>query len=251
MFGTAALLDEPRYQDVPRPELDGGEARLEQLFHDFGIALALNVPSFGEGAWGFPLHYQPTRHLPLFQDIGDSPNRAGIPLEVTLTADDYDRPRQLRSPILFDDGSQLQLRMYSWTQEIFVVHVDDDAAGRDREVRIEVVGEDSLTVDSRPPFSRDRPFRHSLSASMATLDDLEGRRFYDAADHVRSIAALPVTIRGGRPTLEGILPLAEGARTAVVILSLAERGMVETMPRERRSVPWRYHVELNLQDRVR
>ena len=46
-----------------------GEDRLERLFHNFGIALAVNAPRFGTGEWGFPLHYEPTKHTPLFQDM--------------------------------------------------------------------------------------------------------------------------------------------------------------------------------------
>jgi hypothetical protein len=255
MSGLAKQLEDSRYDDAELYPYfqDGGtpltgEERLERLFHNFSIALAVNAPQFGTGEWGFPLHYEPTRHAPLFQDIGGSPNRAGIPAEFSIGLDDYGTTKKIISPVEFDDGSKLFLRMYSWCMELMVFHLGGEVVGDGaREVAIRVIG-DPLHEDRDAPFSPVAPFRHSLSASLVSLPDLNGKKFWESGADVMRIDPLTVETSAEGVEIDFVIPADSGVQTMVLAMTLAENGMQRQVLRDRQSVPWEYHVEVELRD---
>ena len=253
---TATMFDDadvfPTFQNE-----DGsaktGEERAEQLFQDFAIALIANDPSVKAGQWSFPLYYEPTDALPVFQDNGGTPNTGSVPPEFTVdNTSNYQQVVVKSGTItLPSDGSPLTLQMFPWSMEVLDFDIAADAAGTGapRVLQVRITGDAPLGEDSTSPFSPGAPYQQTLSAAVVFFGDTGGDEFYDAREDVMGVEIVPVDLSGSVPTVEVNVPVYSGVRKAVVALTMGERNMVSAGRWDpSRWQPWPYRFEYELND---
>lgn len=269
MKGLASELTSTLYDDValyPYLQDDAGlpmsgEDRLERVFHNFAIALAADQPS---GRHGFPLHFDPTRHVPTFQQLWNTGNRdrATVPPEVLVSSADFGVETTL-SDFEFSDvsppGNFLEFEVFPWAMDYVLFHVDDDIpAWAGQQVKVVIEGEEVPYVEGAYSFS--------TSASVVFYSDIEGEQIFRSPDDVMEIVSLESeSVPGGIPKYSFAIPTDGTVKHALVVLSVAEKGISRMLEREGQvhqypeahpiaagaeAIGWNYSVSYSLEPSV-
>lgn len=257
LSSLAELLEASAYADqVAYPYFfDGGAAlngedRLGVMWRNMTVAIAANAPNEDVGQYGFPFEYDPPFQWNYFQPTTPGSNAREIPAEVQVTSADYGSVRSIASPFSMPDASQYTSQVHPWNMEVFVLDIDPAAdIDQDREIAVTLNG-------TGEPYSHPTlDYRHEVYATVVSYRDIGGDSVHDADDKIIAIDHLDAQVLSGDLVLTGAVPTYLGARKAMIIVTMVEKGLPivydSTHPLYNQpEVPWVFSVEYELRDRT-